>query len=92
MISTKDGVSYAEEPVHCDGAQPAIVASRSCSIPLTVFRQDPFNLDYPDQVIAKVRSRNDIGWNDYSDSNLLGAIIQTEPVAMQAPTRGPSTD
>jgi hypothetical protein len=45
-------------------------------------RLAPFNLDYPDLVIAKVRSRNLIGWSELSDANIIGGKVLTEPITV----------
>lgn len=66
VILTSDGVSFSEETKYCNGADPAIVKSRSCLVPLNTLIKSPFNLRYPNLVVAKVRSKNSIGWSDFS--------------------------
>lgn len=92
VIQTSDGLTFVEESNHCDGSDASIVEARSCFIPLSVLRQAPFNLDYPDLVFAKVRSMNINGWSELSDVNTDGAKILTEPATMAQPTRGELTD
>lgn len=92
MILTHDGVESSTEPLACNGADQEVVAARSCVIPLVNLRSEPFLLDYPMVVRAKVRSRNANGWSTFSDVNTEGAIIKTEPAQMLAPTRGHLTD
>jgi hypothetical protein len=58
---------------------------------LTLLRQAPYSLDYPDLVVVQVRSRNINGWSEYSDLNIEGAIILTEPAQISLPYRGTST-
>ena len=66
-ILTSDGISFSTELQFCNGEDPAIVSSRSCQIPLTTLREEPFNLVYPNLVVAKVRSKNGVGWSDFSN-------------------------
>ena len=74
-ILTSDGVSFSEETKYCNGADPAIVSSRSCLVPLKTLIEFPFNLKYPNLVVAKVRSKNSIGWSDFSIQNIVGGTI-----------------
>jgi hypothetical protein len=46
-----------------------------------------YNLLLGNNVIAKVRAKNGIGFGDFSQPNSNGATIQTEPLQMAAPTR-----
>jgi hypothetical protein len=92
VILTSDTFTYTEESVNCNGVDPIIVSSRSCEIPIDTLRLAPYNLDYPDMVIVKVRSRNINGWSDYSDQNTVGAIVLTEPATMAQAYRGGLTD
>jgi hypothetical protein len=90
MIQALD-TSFVEEEVHCNGVDPSIVSYRNCEIPIDVLRANPYNLDYPDLVVAKVKSRNINGWSDFSDTNTVGAQIKTEPATMTIPRRGALT-
>lgn len=91
VIQTSDGVTFTEESVNCNGVDPIIVQSRSCEIPINILREAPYLLDYPDLVLVKVRSMNINGWSEYSDSNIEGAMILTEPATLLRPTRGIQT-
>jgi hypothetical protein len=85
LIKQKDG-TFAEQEVYCDGSQPAIITSRQCEIPLTVLRAAPFSL------VVKVQARNGNGWtSSFSEVNLSGALIQTEPAVMLPVSRGSQT-
>jgi hypothetical protein len=42
-------------------------------------------------VVAKVKAFNERGWGAFSADNTVGALIQTKPAAMGAPTRGSNT-
>jgi hypothetical protein len=61
-------------------------------IPLLILRGSPFNLNYPDLVFAKVRSKNINGWSEFSNYSEKGALIMTEPATMNAARRGNNTD
>jgi len=42
----------------------------------SVLRQEPFSLEYSELVVAKIRSRNAIGWSlNFSAENEVGALI-----------------
>jgi len=62
-------MTFFEEIIHCSGANQINFASRTCEIPISVLRMSPYNLDYPNIVVAKVRSRNVNGWSDFSLPN-----------------------
>ena len=76
--------------VHCDGTQASIVASLYCEVPLTVLRASPYDLNYAEQIIAKVSATNANGEGPVSDPAGV-ATIQTEPTSMSPPTRGAGT-
>lgn len=42
MIRLNDQISFTTELVNCNGARSDIVASRSCSIPISTLRNLPF--------------------------------------------------
>ena len=76
LIRHRDGVSYSTELTNCNGAMPAVLNFRTCSIPISVLRSDPFTIDWGSSIHAKVRATNIKGSSDYSaDGN--GAIILT---------------
>ena len=80
-----------EDTTYCNGADPQIVASLYCLIPMTELRSSPYSLLLGNLTVAKVRASNMNGWSAYSVPNLSGAGVQTEPQQMTAVTRGPST-
>jgi hypothetical protein len=45
----------------CDGSSADILLSQTCLIPLTSFRQDPFNLAIGDHIYVKVIAVNAFG-------------------------------
>jgi hypothetical protein len=59
----------------------------------SVLRQDPYDLEFADFVVAKVMARNEIGWSlSYSTENEVGAQIEVLPSQMQDPYEGIATD
>lgn len=86
LIRKTGGTEYAEELVHCDGANATVAAARQCYIPLTTLRAPVFNLGYGELVAARARARNSLGYGQYSQPNVIGALIQTEPTQVPAPT------
>jgi hypothetical protein len=75
----------------CDGQSPETIESRSCSIQVQTFRS-VLNVDYPDTVKAKIRSRNSNGWSNFSETSLTEALIMTEPADMGICERGHLSD
>jgi hypothetical protein len=86
LIRKAGGAEYAEELTYCDGADATIAAARQCFVPLTTLRGAVFSLVYGDLVVARARARNSLGYGQYSQPNVLGATVQTEPTQMAAPT------
>lgn len=93
QIKQKDG-TYRTEDYYCNGAQTAVLLNRYCFIPVvTVLRADPYSLVFQDPIIARVKSRNIIGWSiNYSLDNSIYATVQVEPTKMVMPIKGPATD
>ena len=74
-IITKDG-DFIEELTYCDASNdPTLIAEKRCTIPADVLRVDPFNLNFPDEVYAKVLAINAIGPSLISDQS-NGEVIQ----------------
>jgi hypothetical protein len=82
--------TFSEETTHCDGADPAILAALTCTVPLTHLRPS-YSLGYDALVQARVQAKNANGWGSLSQVNLAGARIQTEPSQMAAPVMGSAT-
>ena len=53
--------------------------TRQCSIPFTTLRAAPYSLSYGNLVQARVRAKNFIGFGAFSQENIVGAAVQTEP-------------
>jgi hypothetical protein len=58
---------------------------------MSVLRDDPYGLTLGEEVKAKIRARNIIGWGNYSDPNPTGGSIKTEPGMMAKPLKGANT-
>lgn len=56
---------------------------------LAVLRSDPYNLQFDVLIEVKARARNQFGYGDYSEPNVVGARIQVEPVKVGVITWGP---
>ena len=69
---------FAPELTRCDGALPAVVTARKCSVPMTTLRT--LTARPRDSLIrVKVRAYNAKGVGLYSEVNTAGATIETEP-------------
>jgi hypothetical protein len=90
-VRDSGGSLFHAEATYCDGASGAVVAALYCDIPASVLRAAPFNLGLQALVVAQVRAYNVRGWSAYSPANTAGALIETEPTQMPAPTRGGDT-
>ena len=64
----------------CDGSEASVVLLRYCEVSFISLRQEPLNLAYNDLVVVRVLATNKIGSGTYSDSNIEGVLIQTEPI------------
>jgi hypothetical protein len=92
MLRKKDGNFIASAT--CDGSQTAILNSRTCLVAYTELRTPDFGpLLLQDDVVAKVRAMNEIGWGAYSAISSGGDTIRTEPLAPTSLiTSGVATD
>lgn len=79
QVLETDGKTYADANTYCDEDADAILSARKCTISLTELRAAPFSLTYNQVIVARVRSVNMYGTSDYSQPNVLGATIRTEP-------------
>jgi hypothetical protein len=84
------GGNWAEETGSCDASDAVVISNMQCIIPLSAIRAAPFNLVYGDLLQVRASAYNDYGWGDTSDA--AGAMtVLTEPLQMDAPTRGSGT-
>ena len=79
IISFKnsDGTTYSTTSF-CDGSDPAVVSSRSCSVSSSKFTQAPFFLPWGSSIYAQVIAINIRGQSEASDDG-NGAVILTVP-------------
>jgi len=75
---TSDGVSYNYEMTYCNGTAAAIIASTSCTVPISVLLAAPFNLPWGSSIYAQVMAYNSYGDSDLSTAG-NGAVITTNP-------------
>lgn len=79
QIRTVVATVFSLETVTCNGAVAPIKTQLYCFIPLTTLRIGPFSLIRKALVVAKARARNQFGIGEYSELNVSGALVQTEP-------------
>ena len=84
-IQKKDG-DFKDATGDCDEDAATILSDRKCTISMTTLRTGDYQLEYPDEVIAKVQAINNVGTSDDSTVSSGGALIQDVPTQMDAPT------
>jgi len=69
--------AWQQDSTYCDGADPTVISSTSCEIPLLTLidSEDNFKLGVADLVVARITAINVIGQSLVSDSNIDGAYI-----------------
>lgn len=77
IFLTHDG-TYVNDEVNCHGQDPSLTA---CSIEMSDMRQLTM-LGRGELIVARVKARNVNGWHAYSQQNVEGAVIETEPHAI----------
>lgn len=82
LIQKSDGVNYAEDLTHCDGSNAQVIANLYCDIPMTVFRAAPYNLAKGTLIKVIARAYNLYQWGQYSQVNVIGATVETEPLGI----------
>lgn len=79
-IRRADGSSFTVDATNCDGSNVAVIASSSCTVPITTLRAGAFQLPWGSGIYSKV-----VAYNLYGDSLESavgnGAIILTNPDA-----------
>jgi hypothetical protein len=79
LIGESDGVTFTESG-SCDGSDPTILASATCSFDVSVVRNAPYSLEWGASVFAKVVASNIYGSAEASVAG-NGAKITTYPDA-----------
>jgi len=91
LFLESDGTTYTEHLADCDGADTGIRDARTCTIPMSVFREAPYSLSIDDPIIGTITATNDKGTSDTSDPNTVSASVQNVPQAAPVVSRGAST-
>jgi hypothetical protein len=91
FLKTNSG-EYTELQDLCDGADAENIAQNFCAFPMQEFWAEPFSFSLKDLIQVKVSAVNDRGESVISEANNSGALVQTVPDQMAAPTRGPNTN
>jgi hypothetical protein len=79
QVLTNNGLTFADANSFCDEDAATILSARLCTMTLVELRAFPFSLTFNKFVIARVKSENQFGESDYSQTNIMGATIRTEP-------------
>lgn len=77
-VRKSDGVTYTEDSTNCDGSNTSILASSTCSIPISTLRTSPYSLAWGDSVYVIVTATNVVGTSLASPEG-NGAILLTYP-------------
>lgn len=77
QLKELDG-DFSEDLVNCDGTQSSIVSSRTCFIPVSVFKTEPYNQPWGASIYAIVSATNIKGESENSDEG-NGCIIIYQP-------------
>lgn len=80
-ILEENGLTYAVDLADCNGALPAIVNSRTCSVPITSLMAEPFSLPWGAEIVARVTAVNSYGPSLVSPPTAERAIILRVPDA-----------
>jgi hypothetical protein len=96
-IRAADGVSFAAQPLYCNGlTDTTVLAQGYCAIPTSALRAAPHNLPQGALVVARLRASNAVGSSPYSDDGVLPGVsyadVRTVPhTPPSPPARGPAT-
>jgi hypothetical protein len=77
QLKELDG-DFSQDLINCDGSSSSIVSSRTCLIPVSVFKAEPFNLPWGASIYAIVSATNVKGESENSDEG-NGCVIITSP-------------
>jgi hypothetical protein len=79
-----------EETTYCDGLASAILASRTCQVPMAYIRTQ-YGLVRGATIEARVQAQGLNGWGAWSTNSVAGVTVQTEPGQGNTPTEGSQT-
>ncbi len=91
VFELADDINFVEIPLFCNGRDANVVKTRTCYVPMLVFRLSPFYLIQNELIVAKVRAYNEKGWGPYNNENTNGLRVITEPHTMNTPQRASQT-
>ena len=85
--------NFIEDQTVCDGTAPTVVTGTQCLVPMSALWVAPFQHGQGAEVLAQVRAHNARGWSTISPTTTSpgGALVETVPQALSAPTRGLAT-
>lgn len=66
-----DGTLHGYTP-GCPGTDVNVL---DCTVPMSVFWSDPFNLGEGDLIVAIVEALNEVDYSPLSDDNISGALV-----------------
>jgi hypothetical protein len=81
----KSDGSFAQETTSCDGTSPAIVAARTCTVPMATLKTLTGKA-IDSLIVVKISAENARGDGDYSEVNTSGATIEAEASQVGAPS------
>lgn len=82
MVQKYDGVTFIEDTTHCDGSDSQVIANMYCDIPMTTLRAAPYSLTKGMLIKVIARAYNLYQWGQFSQVNVDGATLETEPVGI----------
>jgi len=88
QIRKVDGETY-QESAECDASTTAIINARTCTVLIKTLRAGPYELQFNNLIVARVKAKNAFGWGLYSQPSTAGALIRTEPTQVALPTYVP---
>ena len=65
---------YSELP-DCLGDSYTILTQRYCEMSMSIFKEDPLNLDFKDLIVVRISATNQIGASTFSDGNTSGITV-----------------
>ena len=80
QIADNTGTNWIEQKVYCDASKPSFVSTKTCLIPMSVFREAPYNYVFRDLIKVRAKAFNFFGWAlQFSPQNTVGATVRYEP-------------
>ena len=79
MLLEEENGDFSEMTTLCDGSDSSILIQLYCLIPMSTFRDTPFNKVQGDAIKAKVLAYNERGWSLVSSETVTSSVIEVEP-------------